>query len=309
VKFLILGAGALGGYYGGLLQKGGADVTFLVRPQRADRLRKEGITIKLEGADYNAPVKTTTADAISTEFDVIFLTCKAYDLEPAIKAVTPVVRDRTAILPILNGVNHIDILINYFGADRILAGVTQFLVNQDKDGTILPTLHGSGGQKTIFGEIQGGESKRCEGILKAMKKNLPDTSVSKDISKEMWAKLSGAGSSFAVASLLQARAGRVAKAETSTRVVANIFDESAAICSAEGYPVSEEMKHVLVNDLWGQKGSNYGPSILADIENGRKTEGEHVIGDLVRRAKKHKLETPLLEAALCKIQLYENSLV
>jgi len=138
---------------------------------------------------------------------------------------------------------------------------------------------------------------------------MPDTSVSKDISKEMWAKLSGAGPSFAVASLLQARAGRVANAETSTRVVANIFDESAAIYSAEGYPVSEEMKHVLVNDLWGQKGSNYGPSILADIENGRKTEGEHVIGDLVRRAKKHKLETPLLKAALCKTQLYENNLM
>ena len=142
-----------------------------------------------------------------------------------------------------------------------------------------------------------------------MKKNMPDTSVSKDISKEMWAKLSGAGPSFAVASLLQARAGRVANTETSTRVVANIFDESAAICSAEGYPVSKEMKHVLVNDLWGQKGSNYGPSILADIENGRKTEGEHVIGDLVRRAKKHKLETPLLKAALCKTQLYENNLM
>ena len=190
----------------------------------------------------------------------------------------------------------------------MLAGVTQFLVNQDRDGTIRPTLHGSGGQKTIFGEIRGGGSKRCDGILEAMKINMPDTSISNNILKEIWAKLSGAGPSFAVASLLQARAGQVANTTTSVSVVENIFNESSAICSAEGYPVSKGMKDIIVNDLWGKKGSNYGPSILADIENGRKTEGDHVIADLVRRGKKHNLKTPLLEAALCKIELYENNL-
>ena len=129
MKFLILGAGALGGYYGGLLQKGGADVTFLVRPPKADQLRNDGIRIKLEDSYYNAPVKITTSNTIDEEFDVIFLTCKAYDLEASIKSITPAVGNRSAVLPILNGVNHIDILIERFGTDRVLAGVTQFLVN------------------------------------------------------------------------------------------------------------------------------------------------------------------------------------
>ena len=92
-------------------------------------------------------------------------------------------------------------------------------------------------------------------------------------------------------------------------MVENIYEESAAVCSAEGYPPPEEMKNIILNNLWGQKGSNYGPSILADIENNRKTEGEQVIGDLVQRARKHNLRTPLLTAALCKIQLYENNLI
>ena len=308
MKFLILGAGALGGYYGGLLQKGGADVTFLVRPHRVDQLKNDGIRIKLAREYYNAPVKVMTDDILSEEFEVIFLTCKAYDLEAAIKSISPAVGDGTVILPILNGVNHIDILIDYFGIDHVLAGVTQFLVNRDKNGTILPTFHGSGGQKTIFGEINGGPSKRCEDILGAMKINMPDTSISNNILNEIWSKLSGAGHSFAVASLLQARAGKVAETDISQRVVENLFDESSAICAAEGYPAPEDMRRICVNDLWGQKGSNYGPSILADIENKRRTEGEHVIGDLVRRAKKHSIATPLLEAALCKIQLHENSL-
>ena len=308
MKFLILGAGALGGYYGGLLQKGGADVTFLVRPHRADQLRNDGIRIKLAREYYNAPVKVMTDDILSEEFEVIFLTCKAYDLEAAIKSISPAVGDGTVILPILNGVNHIDILIDYFGIDHVLAGVTQFLVNRDKNGTILPTFHGSGGQKTIFGEIKGGPSKRCEDILGAMKINMPDTSISNNILNEIWSKLSGAGHSFAVANLLQARAGKVAETDISQRVIENIFDESSAICAAEGYPAPEDMRRICVNDLWGQKGSNYGPSILADIVNKQRTEGEHVIGDLVRRAKKHSIATPLLEAALCKIQLHENSL-
>ena len=309
MSFLILGAGSLGGYYGGLLQKGGSDVTFLVRPKTANRLSKKGIRISLEDGYYNAPVKIVTADMIDTKFDVIFLTCKAYDLETAIKSIEPGVGNQSVILPILNGVNHIDILIDRFGSDYILPGVTQFLVNQDNDGTILPTLHGSGGQKTIFGEIKGGTSTRCDDILMAMKRSMPNASVSVDVLRECWIKLSGAGPSFAVASLLQARGGRVADTEIGARVVENIYEESAAVCSAEGYPPPEEMKNIILNNLWGQKGSNYGPSILADIENNRKTEGEQVIGDLVQRARKHNLRTPLLEAALCKIQLYENNLI
>ena len=121
MRFLILGAGSLGGYYGGLLQKGGADVTFLVRPKTANRLSKKGIRISLEDGYYNAPVKIVTADMIDTKFDVIFLTCKAYDLETAIKSIEPGVGNQSVILPILNGVNHIDILIDRFGSDYILS--------------------------------------------------------------------------------------------------------------------------------------------------------------------------------------------
>ena len=101
-------------------------------------------------------------------------------------------------------------LIDRFSIKNILGGVTQFLVNQDKEGTIIPTYHGAGGQKTVFGEVQGGLSNRCTEILQKMKINMPDASISEDIMSELWMKVSGAGPSFAVAALLQERAGKVA---------------------------------------------------------------------------------------------------
>jgi 2-dehydropantoate 2-reductase len=223
-------------------------------------------------------------------------------------SIAPAVGPKTAVLPILNGVNHIDMLAERFGAHSIVGGVTQFLVNQADDGTIQETLHGAGGQKTILGEILSGASQRCASILHEMKKTMPDTAISDNILKELWAKISGAGASFAVASLLHARAGKVAAASAGNNVVAGIFEECAAICLAEGYPPPDGTRDMLLNDLWGKRNSDYGPSLLADIENGRPTEGEHVVGDLVRRPKKFKIKIPLLEACLCRIQIYESEL-
>ena len=92
-------------------------------------------------------------------------------------------------------------------------------------------------------------------------------------------------------------------------VVSGVYQESAAVCEAEGYPPPADMRSIIVENLWGKIGSDYGPSLLADIESGRRTEGKHVIGDLVERGRKHNLFMPLLEAALCKIELYENALL
>ena len=309
MRFFILGAGALGGYYGGLLQKGGADVTFLVRSRTANRLSSEGLKIKLEDDFYRSSVQITSAEQLNETFDVIILTCKAFDIDEAIDAITPAVGSQTAILPILNGVNHIDMLIERFNIKNILGGVTQFLVNQDKEGTIIPTYHGAGGQKTVFGEVQGGISNRCIKILEKMKIYMPDASISEDIMSELWMKVSGAGPSFAVAALLQKRAGKVAETNMGSAVVSRVYQESSAVCEAEGYPPPTDMRSILVENLWGKIGSDYGPSILSDIESGRRTEGKHVIGDLVKRGRKHNLSLPLLEAALCKIELYENALL
>ena len=121
----------------------------------------------------------------------------------------------------------------------------------------------------------------------------------------MWAKFCGYCASASIATLMRARAGEIAAATAGAAFVGAVFDECALIAEAEGYPPPAEMRD-LVYRLFAEAGSSYGPSILWDVENGRRTEGEQTVGDMVRRADRHGLEVPILRAALCNLQIHET---
>jgi 2-dehydropantoate 2-reductase len=302
MRFLVVGAGALGGYYGGMLLRGGGDVTFLVRPHRVAPLSAHGLTIELTEGVFKTPVKTVVAGAVGGPYDVVLLTCKAYDLEIAIDDFAPALSAGGVVLPVLNGINHIAVLSDRLGTKRVLGGTTQFLVMQTAEGNIVPTIHGRG--QTTFGELTGGGSARCEEILAILRAGGVPCSISEDIVAEMWTKLCAAAASFTIAALIRARAHEVVSAPAGAGFVADAFDECARIATAEGHPPPTWLREIVLQ-IWTQPGSNYGPSLLADIENGRATEGEHVIGDLARRADRHGVAAPIVHAALCSVQIYE----
>jgi 2-dehydropantoate 2-reductase len=285
-----------------MLLRGGADVTFLVRPHRAAQLAARGLTIKLPEGEFKTPIKTVTAGALGGPYDIVFLTCKAYDLDSAIADFVLALSPTGAALPVLNGINHIAVLSDRLGAERVLGGTTQFLVIQTPEGDIIPTIHGKA--QTTFGELAGGGSARCDAILAALVAGGVPSSISENITAEMWMKFCGAAASFTIAAVIRARAGEVVAAPAGARFVAATFDECARIVAAEGHPPPAWLREILIQ-LWSQPGSSYGPSLLADIENGRPTEGEHVIGDLARRADQHGVEAPIVRAALCSVQIYE----
>jgi 2-dehydropantoate 2-reductase len=302
MRSLIVGAGALGGYYGGMLLRGGADVTFLVRPRRAAILAEHGLVIRLPDGEFRTPVKTVSAGTIDGQYDVVFLACKAYDLAVAIDDFAPALSPEGAVLPVLNGINHIAVLSDRLGPGRVLGGVTQFLVNQTPDGDIVPTIHGTGA--TLFGELTGERTPRCEKILAALAAGGAGCTLSETILAEMWLKFCGAGASFAVAGLLQVRAREVASAPAGTSIVTTMYDECAGICTAEGYPPPDWLRDFFIQ-MWCKQDSDYSPSLQADIENSRPTEGDPVVGDLVRRADRLGLDAPTVRAAQCRLQIYE----
>src|SRR5467141_3822500 len=133
MRMLVVGAGAIGGYFGGRMLQAGRDVTFLVRPRRAAELASAGLVIKSPNGDVtlkNPP--TVQADALHEKFDVVLLSCKAFDLDDAIKSFAPAVGDNTAIIPLLNGMKHLDVLDSKFGADRVLGGLCGIEVTLDE---------------------------------------------------------------------------------------------------------------------------------------------------------------------------------
>lgn len=302
MRFLIVGAGALGGYYGGMLLKGGADVTFLVRPRRAAQLSEHGLVIKRAEGEFMTPVKIVCAGALDGSYDAVLLACKAYDLDGAIDDFAPALSSVGAVLPILNGVNHIETLAARCGRERVLGGVGMVNAELSPEGAIAFRL--AADPHISFGELDGERSGRCEEISAAFAAGGVPNAVSNRIVAEMWVKLYGYAAAAAVATLTRARAGEVAAAPSGAAFVAAAVAECARVIAAEGYPPSSEIEE-LVRGLYSRLGSDYRPSIAADMEAGRLTEGEHTIGDLVRRAEHRGLDTPILRAALCNLQIYE----
>jgi 2-dehydropantoate 2-reductase len=157
---------------------------------------------------------------------------------------------------------------------------------------------------TIFGELTGLSTQRCDNIQRALAVGGVPSRISNRIIDELWLKLFGFAAIAAIATLLRARAGEIAAAPASPAFVTLVIEESARVTTAEGYSPPAAMKDS-IRELFAQPGSIYSPSILRDVEQGRPTEGDHTIGELVRCADRRGIEVPLLRAALCNLQVHD----
>jgi len=302
MRYLVLGAGALGGYFGGMLLKGGADVTFLVRPKRAAQLQRDGLVVKSQDGELRVQARTLQQGQVDGAYDVVLLCCKAYDLDDAINAIAPAVGDQGVVLPVLNGVRHIEVLAKAFGAQRVLGGLTAINAALMPDGIIQQSQVQI--NITAIGELDGRISSRCTAIKTALEAGGIPVQVSENIIAGMWMKFFGFACSATVASLSRSRAGAIASSGAGASFVSAVIEECTRAVTAEGYPPPPETAG-LIQGLFSQPNSTYGPSMLIDIEDGRPTEAEHTIGDLMERATRRGVSTPLLGAALCNLEAYE----
>jgi 2-dehydropantoate 2-reductase len=304
MRFLVLGAGALGGYFGGKLIKGGADVTFLVRPARAAQLQRDGLVVKSQDGEIRAQVKTVQQGQVEGTYDVVLLCCKAYDLDGAISAVRPAMGERSVVLPLLNGVRHIDALTESFGSQRVLGGLTVVNAALMPDGVIQQSELRI--NITAIGELDGRLSARCTAIKTALEAGGVPVQVNEDIVAALWTKFFAFVCNATLATLSRSRAGAIARSAAGASFVAAVIEECTGVVTAVGYPPLPAFNSAgQIRGLFSQEDSTYGPSMLIDMEDGRPTEGEHTIGDLVERAARLGVSTPILTAALCNLQAYE----
>ena len=170
MRILVLGAGATGGYFGGRLAQAGADVTFLVRPARAARLAARGLEIESPATgDARIAVQTCTTVDPQARFDVVLLSCKAYDLDAAIDAIAPAMGAETFVLPLLNGYAHLDRLVGRFGAGRVVGGLAKIQATLSPEGVV---RHLNDWRYLTVGELDGASSDRLEALKRLF--NLQD---------------------------------------------------------------------------------------------------------------------------------------
>jgi 2-dehydropantoate 2-reductase len=307
MRYLILGAGALGGFFGGMLLKGGADVTFLVRPARGAQLKRDGLVIKTQdGDELRTQVRTVQQGQLDGTYDVVLLTCKAYDLDSAMDAIAPAMGEQSVIVPVLNGVGHIDVLTERFGPGRVLGGLTVINAAMMADGTIQQSQLRI--NLNVIGELDGRTSARCTAIKAALDAGGIPVQISDNILAMMWAKFFGFVCNATIATLTRSRAGAIAKSASGASFVSAVIEECARVVTAAGYPPAlppAPDTAGIVRGLFSQTDSTYGPSMLIDMEDGRPTEGEHTIGDMVERGTRVGVITPILSAARFNLQVYE----
>jgi 2-dehydropantoate 2-reductase len=279
MRFLVVGAGATGGYFGGRLLEAGRDVTFLVRPARAERLAAAGLTIASPAGNVTLrSPPTVLATELRAPFDAVILSCKAYDLDGAIESFAPAVGPNTAVVPLLNGMRHLDVLDARFGADRVLGGSCFISAKLDEGGRI---VHLSDIHRLTFGERAGGLSPRVEALAAAMAGARFEAVASDKIVLVMWEKWVFLASLAGITCLTRAAVRDIAAAGGAD-LAAALLDECRAIAAAAGYPPRADLLKASLGRLT-DPGSAVTASMLGDVERRGRTEADHVLGDLLRR--------------------------
>jgi 2-dehydropantoate 2-reductase len=301
MRFLVVGAGALGGYFGGRLLQAGEDVTFLLRPARAAQLATAGLSIRSPTGDLHLPSPPAVlAHRLQGPFDVVIVGCKAYDLEETIAAFAPAVGLDTVVLPLLNGLRHIDRLSERFGRRRVLGGLGMISATLAADGAV---LHLGKDHTLVFGELDGGRSARVDAIAQAFARANFDGRASESILQAMWEKWALIAALAGITTLMRASVGDIVEAGAQ-QLALDLFAECARIAAHNGFapsPAAIERGRAAVSAV----GSPITASMFKDIERGAPTEADHILGDLLRRGCWSTADTVLLPVAYANLRSYE----
>lgn len=303
MRILVLGAGGTGGYFGGRLAETQADVTFLVRPQRAARLRQGGLIIKSPEGDAQIPAKIITADQVEHPYDLILFSCKAYDLDSAIAAIKPAVGPDTLILPFLNGLLHLDRLDDAFGKEKVLGGTCRISASMGKDGEIQhlhPFLH-----ILTFGPRLPGQQAACRKIATLFDKAKFVSKLDDDIMQDMWDKFIFLTTLAAMTCLMRGSVGDIIATRDGQEILRETDQECRAIAVHSGYPPRASAA-VFIDKVLQSPGSSLVASMLRDLEAGSAIEADHIVGDMLRRGEAFDLSSPVLRVAYCHLQVYEG---
>ena len=278
MRILIVGAGATGGYFGARLAQAGRDVTFLVRPGRAEQLRRTGLVITSPHGDVTIQPRLLETGTRSGPFDLVLVALKAYALGPALDDVAPLVGPDTMIVPFLNGMRHVDALTGRFGERAVLGGVCMVATTLKPDGSIAQLAPF---QEIVYGERDGSASARVAAIDAAMAGAGFKARASSEIAQEMWNKWMLLASGGALTCLLRGTAGEIEAVAGGTAVANRLIDEVMSVAAAEGHAASAATEERVRSTLTAKR-SPFATSMYRDLSAGLPVEAEQIVGDMTR---------------------------
>lgn len=304
MKILIVGAGGIGGYFGARLIEAGQDVTFFVRERRKKQLEETGLNVESVNGDVHMVPSLITAKDAAEPYDLIVLTTKSYQLDGAIQDIRPFAGESTMILPLLNGISHIDDLVSAFGEERVLGGLCFIETTLDEKGTIVQS---SPMNQLVYGERSGEKTERIRKVEAAFSGTKADFALSENIEQDMWHKYLFITAMSGITSAMASPIGPIRDLESGKRTIAAFLDELAVVMKAIGAPIKETIAEDQLAKIMalapGMKSS-----MQRDIEKGQPIEADHLQGYLLEKARSQGTPVPVLDTIYTKLKIYEINL-
>ena len=302
MRILVVGAGATGGYFGGRLAEAGRDVTFLVRPQRAEQVRRDGLQILSPHGDVTLQPRLVTADQLASPYDVVLLTVKAFALEAALDDLARAVGPETMIIPVLNGMRHIDVLTRRFGEAAVLGGVCMVATMLDAAWRIRQLAEM---QLLVYGERSGVMSARLAALDAVMQGAGFTARASGAVLQEMWEKWILLATLGAITCLMRGTIGDIEAAPGGAVLALQVLADCGSVAAMSGYPPSEAFL-ARTKAMLTTPGSTSAPSMYRDLTQGLPVEADQIVGDMLARAQRFAIASPTLAAAFAHLTIYQR---
>lgn len=301
MKILILGAGSIGGYYGARLIEAGADVTFLVRGKRAEALHNQGLVVKSELGDFNAPVNTISSHDLGPGYELVLLACKAYDLDTALASLGAGIGPHTLILPLLNGLSAYDRLDAQLGRRRVLGGVAYIATMLEHSGTI---THYGKNDRLLVGARDGSQAEIAHQLVTAISKTPGVREQSADIEQALWNKWVMISAASLMTCLMRGTVRDILATDDGFALMERAMAECLSVAQHSGYPLPGPAVEAVKQRLLDRSAA-WAASMMRDMGQGHaRLETHDIVGDMLRRGQQLGLDMTMTRTANCHLQVY-----
>jgi 2-dehydropantoate 2-reductase len=299
---VVLGAGAVGGYFGGKLALKGYPVTFLVRPKRYEQLRNRGLKVEsLYGNFHVQPTLAANPEEIDQP-DLVIIAVKNYHLQGAINHIEILVKKGAKLLPLLNGIEHHHLLKAKFGVENVLGGLCYIESTLNEDGDV---IHTSALQDVIFGPLVKEQEKIASTLYEMMKKAGINVTLSHSIIPEIWKKLIFLAALSGITTTTRQPIGISLQDSVTFDFLQRLVEEIYAVAKAENVPLEKDIVQQTMAKLQSIS-PQLTSSMHRDLEKGLPLELDALHGYLIKASKKYHLPTPCLDAIYALLHPYKN---
>jgi 2-dehydropantoate 2-reductase len=295
MRVVVVGAGGVGGYFGGRLAHAGADVAFVARGAHLEVLRTSGLRVRSVKGDFAVPVEATDDPSSLGPADYVLVTVKSYDTDAVARAVSPLVAPETAVVSLQNGVDNEERLAAVLGDEHVVGGAAYIFATIAEPGLI---DHTGGPARIVMGEWSasaGSTGNRVRTLVTAFVEAGVDAEESPDIRAVLWSKFAFICAQAGVTSATQLPIGDIRSEPAGRALFRSIASEACAVAAAEGIALPADLadRHLGFVDRLdpGDRSSLY-----HDLSHGNRMELDALLGEIVGRGDRYGVDVPASRA-------------